>query len=54
MRAMLWLKDDYPQSVKFIKEDEAGHWILNVDVFSLEPIRRIMRGLPNDIKKINI
>jgi predicted DNA-binding transcriptional regulator YafY len=50
MRAMLWLKDDYPQSVKFIKEDEAGQWILNVDVFSLEPVNRILRSMPEDVK----
>ena len=53
MRAMLWLKDDYPLSVKFIKEDDDGQWILNVDVFSLEPVNRIIRSMPNDIISIN-
>ena len=53
MRAMLWLKDDYPLSVKFIKEDDAGQWILNVDVFSMQPVNRIIRSMPDDIISIN-
>jgi proteasome accessory factor C len=53
MRAMLWLKDDYPPSAKFIKEDESGQWILNADVFSMEPVHRIIRSMPDDIISIN-
>ena len=50
MRAMLWLIDDYPLSAKFVKEDEAGLWVLNADVFSLEPVHRIIRSMPEDIE----
>jgi proteasome accessory factor C len=50
MRAMLWLIDDYPLSAKFVKEDEAGQWELNADVFSLEPVHRIIRSMPDDIE----
>ncbi len=53
MRAMLWLKDDYPLSVNFLKEDEAGNWLLEVEVFNMEPINRIIRSMPNDIISIN-
>lgn len=53
MRAMLWLKDDYPLSVSFMKEVEAGKWILEVDVFSMEPVNRIIRSMPMDILSIN-
>jgi proteasome accessory factor C len=53
MRAMLWLRDDYPSSINFIKEDENGRWILEVEVFSMEPINRIIRSMPNDIISIN-
>lgn len=49
MRAMLWLKDDYPLSTKFIKEDEAGQWILKVGVFNMEPVNRIIRSMPDEI-----
>jgi proteasome accessory factor C len=50
MRAMLWLKDDYPSSINYIKEDENGHWILEVDVFNMEPVHRIIRSMPDDIE----
>lgn len=53
MRAMLWLKDDYPLSVSFMKEVEAGKWILEVEVFSMEPVNRIIRSMPDDIISIN-
>ena len=53
MRDMLWLKDDYPSSINFIKEDENGHWILEAEVFSLEPVNRIIRSIPDDIIAIN-
>jgi predicted DNA-binding transcriptional regulator YafY len=53
MRAMLWLRDDYPSSINFIKEDEDGHWILEVEVFNMEPVNRIIRSMPDDIISIN-
>ncbi len=53
MRAMLWLKDDYPLSVSFMKEVEGGHWILEVEVFNMEPVNRIIRSTPEDIIPIN-
>ena len=53
MRAMLWLRDDYPSSINFIKEDEDGHWILEVEVFNMEPVNRIIRSMPDDILLIN-
>lgn len=53
MRAMLWLKDDYPLSVSFIKEVEDGKWILEVIVFNLEPVNRILRSMPDEIIPLN-
>lgn len=53
MRSMLWLKDDYPLSVSFMKEAEDGKWILEVEVFSMEPVNRIVRSMPDDIISIN-
>ena len=53
MRAMLWLKDDYPLSVNFMKEEADGQWILDVKVFTMEPVNRIIRSMPNDIISIN-
>ena len=49
MRSMLWLKDDYPLSVSFMKEVEDGKWILEVEVFSMEPVNRIIRSMPEEI-----
>jgi proteasome accessory factor C len=49
MRAMLWLRDDYPLSVNFIKEAEDGHWILDVEVYNMEPVNRIIRSMPDEI-----
>ncbi len=53
MRAMLWLKDDYPSSINFMKEVTDGQWILETEVFSLEPVNRIIRSMPDDIIAIN-
>ena len=53
MRSMLWLKDDYPLSVNFMKEVGDGQWILDVEVFSMEPVNRIIRSMPDDILSIN-
>jgi predicted DNA-binding transcriptional regulator YafY len=49
MRAMLWLKDDYPVSVNFMKELPDGLWILEAEVFNLEPVHRIIRSMPEDV-----
>ena len=53
MRAMLWLKDDYPLSVSFMKEVEGGQWMLETEVFNLEPVYRVIRSMPEDIISIN-
>ena len=53
MRAMLWLRDDYPLSVNYINEAEGGQWILEVEVFNMEPVNRIIRSMPEDIISIN-
>jgi proteasome accessory factor C len=53
MRAMLWLKDDYPLSFSFMKEEADGQWILDVKVFTMEPVNRIIRSMPEDIISIN-
>jgi predicted DNA-binding transcriptional regulator YafY len=49
MRSMLWLKDDYPLSVHFMKEVADGQWMLEVEVFNMEPVHRIIRSMPDDI-----
>jgi hypothetical protein len=50
---MLWLRDDYPFSVNYIKEAEDGNWILEVEVFTMEPVNRIIRSMPDEIISIN-
>lgn len=49
MRASLWLKDDYPLSVSFMKEEADGQWIFETDVFNMEPVHRIIRSMPDEI-----
>ncbi len=49
MRAMLFLKDDYPATVDFLTEQKDGSWLLSVEVNSMEPVERIVRSLPLDI-----
>ena len=53
MRAKLWFIDDYPLSVSFIKEEADGQWILETEVFNMEPVYRIIRSMPDDIISIN-
>ena len=53
MRATLWLKDDYPSSVNFIKEED-GYWILKTEVFNIEPVHRIIRSMPDDIELLEL
>jgi hypothetical protein len=52
MRAMLFLKDDYPATADFILKQNDGTWLLSVEVNSMEPVNRILRSLPNEIKII--
>lgn len=53
MRAMLWLRDDYPETAKYIKEKMDGSWMLEVEVNSMEPIYRILRSMPDEIQLCN-
>ncbi len=46
MRAMLFLKDDYPATANFLTEQNNGTWLLDVKVNSMEPVERIARGMP--------
>jgi len=52
MRAMLWLKDDYPETGPFIQEDSDGNWILAVEVNSMNPVERIVRSLPGEVEVV--
>lgn len=49
MRAMLWLKDDYPETGPFIKEQADGSWLLDVEVNSMDPVNRIVRSMPGEV-----
>ncbi|MHA8091923.1 helix-turn-helix transcriptional regulator [Aquirufa regiilacus] len=53
MRAMLFLKDDYPATAPFLKEQADGSWLLEVVVNSMEPVERILRGMPGEVEVIN-
>jgi predicted DNA-binding transcriptional regulator YafY len=50
MRAMLFLKDDYPATADFLTEQKDGSWLLNVEVNSMEPVERIVRGMPGEVE----
>jgi predicted DNA-binding transcriptional regulator YafY len=50
MRAMLFLKDDYPATVDFLTEQKDGTWLLDVEVNSMEPVERIVRGMPGEVE----
>jgi predicted DNA-binding transcriptional regulator YafY len=52
MRAMLFLKDDYPATADFLTEQKDGSWLLNVEVNSMEPVERIVRGMPGEVEVI--
>jgi predicted DNA-binding transcriptional regulator YafY len=49
MRAMLFLKDDYPATAEFLKEQKDGTWLFEVEVNSMEPVERIVRGMPGEV-----
>jgi proteasome accessory factor C len=50
MRAMLFLKDDYPETAPFIKEQVDGSWLLEVEVNSMDPVNRIVRSMPGEVE----
>jgi 2-hydroxychromene-2-carboxylate isomerase len=50
MRAMLWLKDDYPETAPFIREKSEGTWMLEVEVNSMDPVNRILRSMPGEVE----
>jgi hypothetical protein len=52
MRATLFLKDDYPATVDFITEQNDGTWLLDVEVNSMEPLERIVRGMPGEVNLV--
>ncbi len=54
MRAMLFLKDDYPATANFLSEQKDGTWLLDVEVNNMEPVERIVRGMPGDFAIIGI
>jgi hypothetical protein len=45
---MLFLKDDYPATANFLTEQKDGTWLLDVEVNSMEPVERIVRGMPEE------
>lgn len=49
MRAMLFLKDDYPETAPFLHESSDGSWLLDVEVNSMEPVERVLRSMPGEI-----
>lgn len=49
MKAMLFLKDDYPDTIPFLKEEQDGFWLLEVTVNKMDPIHRFLRSMPDDI-----
>ena len=50
MRAMLWLKDDYPETASYIQERSDGKWLLDVEVNSMEPVNRMIRSMPGEVE----
>ena len=50
MRAQLWIKDDYPDTSSYLQDLGDGSWLLDVEVFNMEPVNRILRSMPNDIQ----
>lgn len=49
MRAQLWLRDDYPDTVKYLTEQADGSWHLDVTVHSMDPVNRIIRSMPGEV-----
>jgi predicted DNA-binding transcriptional regulator YafY len=53
MRAKLFLKDDYPATTEFLKEQSDGSWLLEVEVNSMDPVERIVRSMPGEVELID-
>ncbi|MFM6943053.1 MAG: helix-turn-helix transcriptional regulator [Aquirufa sp.] len=53
MRAMLFLKDDYPATADYLTDQKDDSWFLEVEVNSMEPVERILRGMPGEVEVIN-
>jgi len=54
MRAMLFLKDDYPATADYLSDQKDGSWLLEVEVNSMEPVERILRGMPGEVEMVLI
>jgi hypothetical protein len=52
MRAMLWLKDDYPETSSFLMERADDSWLLNVGINNMDPANRIVRSMPGEVEII--
>ncbi len=52
MRAQLWLRDDYPETANYMTENPDGTWTLELEVNSLEPVNRLLRSMPGEVKKL--
>jgi proteasome accessory factor C len=51
LRAWLFLKDEYPMTVKFTKKDKkTGLYILKTTVYSLVPAKRFAKGLQGEVE----
>ena len=52
-----WLISKIPEGevdeLRNLGSTEDGHWILEVEVFSMEPVNRMIRSMPDDILLIN-
>jgi predicted DNA-binding transcriptional regulator YafY len=52
MRAQLWLRDDYPDTAKYLTANEDGTWLLDVLVHHMDPVHRIIRSMPGEVTLI--
>lgn len=52
MRAKLWLVDDYPDTAQYMSENGDGSWTLETEVNNMEPVNRILRSMPEEIKLV--
>lgn len=54
LRAYLFLKEEYPRSIPFLKYDKASErYLLQVTVNSMLPIERFMKGLEGEVERIS-
>ena len=47
------LKEEYPQSVRWLQPDDKGHWLLHTEVCSLQGVARFVMGLYEDVEVID-